>query len=262
MKTVLVLGHKGMLGNAVHRYLNETGKYTVITTDARFGDAPFTETLKATEAEFIINCIGIIPQKKPTADDYRKINIELPIFLETLGKKIIHPSTDCEFAGTIPLNAKYAKNDVRDATDEYGKSKADISKFIETSFKNTKIIRTSIIGHELSTNVALLDWFLHSEERVKGYTNHYWNGITTLQWAKLCEEIIADWDSYPILNQYGTDKVASKYELLKIFQEVYGESILIDPFEPPHTVNKCLESDKQLPDLTTQLTELKNFYKK
>lgn len=262
MKTVLVLGHKGMLGNAVHRYLSETGKYNAMSTDGRFGDASFTKTVKATGAEFIINCIGIIPQKKPTADDYRKINIELPIFLEALGKKVVHPSTDCEFAGSIPLYAKYNKDHERDAEDEYGKSKADISKLIETSFKNTKIIRTSIIGHELSTHVALLDWFLQAEGSVKGYTNHYWNGITTLQWAKLCEEMIDNWDSYPTLNQYGTDKVASKYELLKMFQKVYGKGIAIDPFEPSHMVNKCLESDKQLPDLVAQLTELKSFYKK
>ena len=61
---------------------------------------------------------------------------------------MIHPSTDCEFSGNIPATRKYTKKDVRDAIDDYGKSKAEISKRIENGFKNTKIIRTSIVGHE------------------------------------------------------------------------------------------------------------------
>lgn len=262
MIKVLVLGHKGMLGNAVSSYLEKTGKYEVHTVNVRYGEEGFKKAILDTDPEYIINCIGIIPQKKPTIDDYRKINVELPTLLETLDKKVVHPSTDCEFAGTIPPTEKYKKNHRRDAVDDYGKSKAEVSKLIEDSFKNTKIIRTSIIGHEHATNVALLDWFLNSEGSVNGYTNHFWNGITTLQWVKLCEGLLADWDSFPILNQYGTDKIASKYELLTIIRDVYRKDITITPFQTSQTVNKCLESDKELPSIRKQLAELKQFYNK
>ena len=260
MINVLVLGHKGMLGNAVCSYLEKTGRHNILTINTRYGEEGFKKAILNTDPEYIINCIGIIPQKKPTMDDYRKINIELPILLETLDKKIINPSTDCEFAGTIPPTERYKKKHRRDAVDDYGKSKAEVSELIEDSFKNTKIIRTSIIGHERATNVALLDWFLNAEGSVNGYTNHYWNGITTLEWAKLSEELMDRWEAYPIVNQYGTDIIASKYDLLCTIKDVYNKDVQVVPFETEQSVNKCLESDRVLPSIKTQLEELKRFY--
>lgn len=263
MKKILVLGYKGMLGNAVCKYFDEKkDDYEISTTNKRWGDESFVSEIKKTPADFIINCIGLIPQKKPTDNEYKIINVDLPIFLDTLGKKIIHPSTDCEFLGNITNTQKYKKTDQRNAEDVYGKSKADVSSWIENNAKNTKIIRTSIIGHENNSHIALLDWFLNSEIEVKGYTNHYWNGVTTLQWAKLCEELINSWENYPVLNQYGTEENKNKYELLNIVKEVYGKTINIIPFESPTTVNKCLESDKIIPTIQTQLQELKTFYNK
>lgn len=262
MKKILVLGHKGMLGNAVCKYFGSKNEYEVLAGTNRFGTDEFITELNNSDADFIINCIGIIPQKKPTAEEYKNINIDLPVFLETLGKKVIHPSTDCEFSGTIGKTKKYTKEDVRDATDDYGNSKAVISKLIEESFKNTKVIRTSIIGHEQSSAVALLDWFLSQKGSTNGYSNHFWNGITTLQWAKLAEEMINNWDNYPLLNQYGTEEIRSKYDLLNDIKNVYNKDINITPFETPTSVNKCLLSDKAIPSITTQLSELKSFYGK
>lgn len=263
MKKVLILGHKGMLGNAVYSYLDsKKDKYTLLTVSSRFGTPEFTKALQEIDADYIINCIGIIPQKKPKDEEYKLVNIDLPVFLESLGKNIIHPSTDCEFKGTIPKDECYTKTSIRDADDIYGKSKRDISERIEETFTNTKIIRTSIIGHEQGTSLALLDWFLSQEGAVNGYTNHYWNGITTLMWAKLAEELMDSWEKFPVLNQYGLDTNISKYEIVTLVKEVYGKTIEITPFETPLTVNKCLTSDKKIPSLKEQLLELKHFYNK
>lgn len=263
MQKVLILGHKGMLGNAVYSYLDTKKEdFVLLTTDKRWGTDEFKKTLESTDADVIINCIGLIPQKKPTEADYKKINIDLPIFLESLGKKIIHPSTDCEFSGLISNDKKYSKTDARDATDVYGKSKADISALIENTFITTKIIRTSIIGHESATHLSLLDWFLNSEGEVNGFTDRYWNGITTLQWAKQCEKVIKNWDNFPILTQYGTSDIESKYTLLTIMRDVYKKDIDIKQMLSPKSENKCLDSDEVLPDIKIQLQELKDFYAK
>ena len=133
----------------------------IITTEKRWGDTTFKSKLENTDASVIINCIGAIPQKKPSDERYIDINVNLPIFLESLGKRIIHPTTDCEFSGDLDQSEAYTKLHQRDAKDAYGKSKAKISELIENSFKNTKMIRVSIIGHELSSNFSLLDWFLN-----------------------------------------------------------------------------------------------------
>lgn len=263
MQKVLILGHKGMLGNAVYSYLDTKKEdFVLLTINERWDTDVFKKALQESDADIIINCVGLIPQKKPSEGDYTKVNIDLPIFLESLGKKIIHPSTDCEFTGSISNDRKYTKKDTRDATDVYGKSKADISSLIENTFINTKIIRTSIIGHEGTTRLSLLDWFLNSEEEVSGYTDRFWNGITTLQWAKQCEKVLKNWNLFPILNQYGTADIASKYTLLTIMRDVYKKDIIINQTLSPKSENKCLESDEVLPDIKTQLQELKDFYDK
>ena len=157
---------------------------------------------------------------------------------------------------------KYKKNDLCDAGDDYGKSKAKISKLIINKFKNTKIIRTSIIGHETSEKkYSLLDWFLSSDDFVYGFQNHYWNGITTLEWAKLSEKIITDWDMFNKLTQVGIDGL-SKYELLKIIKSVYNKEIEIGEKITEKTVNKMLETDIVVKNIKIQLIELKNFFNK
>lgn len=261
MKKVLVLGHKGMLGNAVYKYFQQKKeKYALLTIEKRWPEKDFQEALIASEAEIIINCIGLIPQRNPLQSEYEKINIELPTFLDSLGKKIIHPSTDCEFLGNLNPDEKYKKTHQRDATDEYGKSKAKISQLIEDSFKNTKVIRVSIIGHEQKNHLALLDWFLSSTGEVSGFTNQYWNGITTLEWATISEDLINHWDTLPIINQYGTKDIHSKYDLLCDIKNIYNKDIKIIPVEKSEGTNKCLESDKEIKDMSEQLRELKKFY--
>lgn len=263
MKKILILGHKGMLGNAVCKYFcTKPEDFSLFTLTDRWDTEEFKNNKTLLAVDYIINCVGVIPQKKPNPETYRQVNVELPIFLETLGKKIIHPSTDCEFSGVLDAKEIYTKESTRDAEDVYGKSKADISKLIEYSFKNTKIIRTSIIGHEEGTNLSLLDWFLQAEGSVNGYTNHYWNGITTLEWAKLCEKLINNWDDYPVLTQYGTNKIRSKYKLLEDIKDVYNKEIVINPFVAVTEANKCLESDKETKSIKMQLEELKLFYNK
>lgn len=265
MIKLLILGHKGMLGNAVFTYFSQyQEKYELIVLSERWGDSAFNEKLLSIETDFIINCVGAIPQKySKQPEKYRELNINLPIFLESLNKKIIHPSTDCEFSGNLPIEEKYKKTSIRDAEDEYGKSKSYISEKIEKEFTNTKIIRTSIIGHETTENkVSLLDWALSSNGTVKGYTDHYWNGITTLQWCKLCESLMNNWDKKPRLNQYGTNKVLNKCDLLKIIFDIYGIDKKVEPYNTDQNINKCLESDENILSIGEQLRELKKFYNK
>jgi dTDP-4-dehydrorhamnose reductase len=261
MERVLILGENGMLGDAVRRYFRELPAYELVSVSERWPGQSFKDAVMAADADVIINCIGKIPQRHPSEDEYLETNVDLPAFLETLDIRVIHPSTDCEFSGNLPVGSLYTKSSPRDAEDAYGRSKAIISERIETTFKNTKTIRTSIIGHERSSNVSLLDWFLSSEGTVKGYTNHYWNGITTLMWAELAKDLIEAWEDSPVLNQYGTSEVASKYAVLHIIKDIYVKDVRIEAFDAPQTVNKCLASDIEIPNLAEQLEALKSFYK-
>ena len=59
---VFVLGHNGMLGHMVHKYLS-TKDCHVITTDLRWPIKNFKNKIIDFNGDFIINCIGAIHQK-------------------------------------------------------------------------------------------------------------------------------------------------------------------------------------------------------
>ena len=167
---VLVLGHSGMLGSMVYDYL--MGDYSIgfeivdslTSIPDRWPEESFKNKIREFEGDYIINCIGAIPQRT----DKFEINYELPIWLdENVSCRVIHPATDCEMD-----------------EDDYGRSKFKAGRHLAIHGTKTKQIVTSIIGHELNTNVSLLDWFLNSKEEVSGYSECYWNGNTTLEWAK------------------------------------------------------------------------------
>lgn len=259
---ILVLGHSGMLGNAVAKYITESTQHELVTASVRFPGAESEAAVSDALPDAIVNCIGAIPQRKPTDAEYRSLNVELPKFLDTLGVPVVYPTTDCEFAGDIPVGTEYEKMHVRDATDAYGRSKAETSAWIENGAKNTKALRTSIIGHELNSASSLLDWFLSQKGTARGYTDHYWNGNTTLEWAKQCILLLENWAAAPAITQLAAEPCASKYELLQTIKEVYGVQTEITPHATGPSMNRCLMSDRPVPPIKEQLIELRAFYRK
>lgn len=262
MIKILVLGHNGMLGSMVYSYFSsKSNMYEVFTIESRWGDERFASDIKDTEADFIVNCIGGIPQKyKDNTEVYQNLNIDLPLFLDTLGIKVVHPSTDCEFSGDLGVGELYTKKSLRDAGDSYGKSKAIASEKIENNSANTKIIRVSIIGLEKTGNVSFLNWVLSSKGSINGYTDHYWNGITTLEWSHICEALIQNWNAHETLNQFGTFPVITKYEMAEKICGIFEHDLEVIPVETGKIVNKCMESDRQLKTIDEQLIELKKLY--
>lgn len=236
---ILILGSSGMLGHMVKGYLEQY--YEIETINHRWPSEEFKQAVIDSNAYFLINCVGAIPQR---TEDFT-INFELPIWLdENFKGNIIHPGTDCEIDN-----------------DEYGTSKRKAADWILERGERTKMIKASIIGPELKGNSSMLYWFLSNDDgsRVNGYSNHMWNGITTYSWAKFCKQLIEDWDKYPKRTILGSDCI-SKFEMCKIFNKVYGRNIIVNPFETEHSVNKCLDYDIYLGNIETQLTEmLKNL---
>ena len=229
---ILVLGHKGMLGHIVKEVLIKS-KIKVHTIKKRF---PNWESLMFNDIDFIINCIGAIPQKTKNFD----INWEIPIWLENnTNCKIIHPSTDCEIDN-----------------DDYGNSKRKAADYIKSKGTKTKMIQTSIIGHEINSNASLLEWFLSQKNEVFGYTKAMWNGNTTLEWSKWCLNIINNWEDYGKLSILQSNTV-SKYELLNLIKEIYQKDIIIQKKELGK--DKTLKGNIKTKDIKDQLIELRNW---
>ncbi|MFX0073103.1 MAG: dTDP-4-dehydrorhamnose reductase family protein, partial [Candidatus Hermodarchaeota archaeon] len=210
MTNILVLGISGMLGSMVFDYLSKNKDLNVYGTvrnskykkeriflfDAYDISQLEREDILKLKIEYIINCIGIT---KPFSKDDDpegviraiKINSDFPWELAKYAKKynlkIIQIGTDCVYSGK---KGNYVETDTHDPLDVYGKSKS----LGEVFDGSTLIIRTSIIGPEFKKETTFLfEWFLNQSERgtIGGFEHHIWNGITTLQFAQICEKIIS-----------------------------------------------------------------------
>ena len=194
---VLVLGHNGMLGNAVCKHLNSCSGFEILTIDSRWSTEDFVRSLLSFNGDYVINCIGAIPQK---TTDF-KINYELPIWLdENVNCRVIHQDTDSW-----------------KEKDDYTLSKIKASNYLALHGSRTKIIKTCVIGHG-KDKVSLLDWFLNSNDEVFGYTECYWNGTT------MSTECISKYDLLNVIKEvYDKKIVIHKDSKLKINRCLRGQ---------------------------------------
>ena len=253
---ILILGHNGMLGHVVFKYFKNFG-FDIETIEDKFPTREFCYKIINSNCDYAINCIGCIPQKTTSCSSMMLANFFLPVFLSHNFKgNVIHATTDCEFSGRS--NTLYSKDALKDADDVYGKSKILASDYLLKS-KNCHVIRTSIIGFELDGKRSLLEWFLNNKsKKINGFSDHWWNGITTLEWAKIAHKIINQKINDNLI-QVGTDPV-SKFDLLNIFNEIFETKYIIIENNTGDNIFKCLKSDFELKTIRDQIIELKNWY--
>jgi len=243
---VLILGHNGMLGHVVYNFLKQQG-LKVRTINYQWPSNEFLNEIINSNDDFLINCIGSIPQKEKNNLNFISNNFLLPVFLSSYFKnKIIHASSDCE-----NLN--------EDFLDEYAKSKTKSFKILSNN-KNVNIIKTSIIGPEINHKKSLWEWIANNkDEKILGYTNHFWNGITTLQWAKIALMIIKNDIKHNIIN-IGSSPI-SKFDLLKILNKKLNLNKIITPHEANYLINRTINTDLIVDNIEKQIDHMIIWYK-
>lgn len=256
MKTVVVLGTSGMLGSMVRFRLERNRALRVVPLARPAFDAE--EALRARDvpqldgADYVVNCVGII---KPYCKDDDAAGVERAIRINAhfphelaraaarRGARLIQIATDCVYSGA---RGEYSEADAHDALDVYGKTKS----LGELHVPGALNVRCSIIGPEAGRATSLLEWFLAQPENasLNGFAHHRWNGVTTLQFARLCERIV-ERDAFdelagiaPLLHFLPNEPV-SKYELLGLMAEAFGRTVevrRVDDVGPP--VDRTLTS--------------------
>lgn len=255
-----------MLGQMVVAYYTHKG-YKVIPVYERFEEDTkwdLINTINQYDNGIIFNCVGRIKQKTENEKDLLWSNTILPLTLVHHLKPsitIVHPSTDCVF--NAQTNVPYPVNALPDAIDSYGWSKR-LAEVVLKNRSNTFIIRVSIIGPDRNSNgKGLLAWFLSNKpsSKLKGFTNHLWNGITTLEWCKQIESQLQchDLNSSCQLLQLGTSDHHSKFQMLELFQKYYSTDYIIEPFEAPAKIDRRLVPVIVCKPLNEQLQELRNY---
>jgi dTDP-4-dehydrorhamnose reductase len=261
MIRVCVLGHRGMLGHVVARYLAEQG-CQVTTVGRRFSAEshyPFLDELLAGRPDWCVNCIGARRQQVNSRRELFAVNAFLPRFCSTrLPRSVgfIQASSDGVFDPLIPARQV---DDIPDATDEYGLSKT----LGERALRGEKqfILRCSIIGPEQYKATSLFSWFLSQKAAVQGYCNQSWNGITTLEWAKQCWELIQGNRRAlgPVL-QPGTWPAVSKKQVLDLIGRIWQHPVAVQPGQAAFPVFRTLVPNTVCPPLADQLLELCRWY--
>jgi len=252
-KKLLLLGATGMAGHVAYYYLNATGKYEItnvvfrnkLTDDSILLDITdklaIEQLIIEKKPDIILNCIGVlIKGSQLFPDNAILINAYFPHLLERLAAeinaKLIHISTDCVFSG---LKGNYSENDIRDADDTYGKSKG----LGEVINNKDLTIRTSIIGPELKENgEGLFHWFMNQKGQINGYTGAYWGGVTTLELVKAINVAIEK-NITGLVHLTNGSKI-SKYDLLKLFKEIWNkDDIVVKPYNGKSVDKSLLKSD-------------------
>ena len=257
---VTVLGASGMLGHVVGRFLTEAG-HSVQIPEPRFdpnSPARFLESLRATHPEAVINCIGIrggSPTRALIDTHVRLVELSLEC-LQGSRTRFIQASTDGIFRPDLPARQT---REPGDATDDYGQSKWEAELRVRSA--GGLVIRCSILGPELRAAAprSLMGWFLTQSGPVRGFVNHSWNGITTLQWAMVCHGLLEARSPEPVC-QPGFWPPIQKAEVLKLIGETWDWPIEICPEIAPQPVLRTLAPDVVCPSLKTQLEELRKWY--
>jgi len=271
---IAVLGAGGMAGHVIYQHLMESGYNCVpyyhnkrkhgFKFDAEDAQQIYDLVYKYDYA-YIINCIGVlIKESEENPEKAILVNALFPKILEryarTTGIKIIHISTDCVFSGA---KGSYEEDSAKDGLDTYAKTKA----LGEINNSKDLTIRTSIIGPELKNNgTGLFDWFMKQKASAKGFADHFWTGVTTLELAKAVEYFLKN--SIAGLVHLTNSTKISKYELLNLINEYRpGSRIRIEKTVTGQPIDKSLictrkDFDYRVPDYQKMIIELFEYIEK
>ena len=242
----------------VRRVLAERPEYELVVIDRlAFPERDCALADSATLAfllagcQYAINCIGVI---KPRIDEDSAKSVEqavrvnsmfphtLAAAAERTGCQVLQIATDCVFSGAT---GGYTESSSHDALDVYGKTKS----LGEVCSSNVHHLRCSIVGPELEGRPkdSLLEWFLGRPQgaTVQGYTNHRWNGITTLAFAKICHGIMSQGVELQRVQHIVPENKCQQAELLDQFRYCcQRKDIRIEEVQAEGSIDRTLTMDQ------------------
>jgi dTDP-4-dehydrorhamnose reductase len=245
---VLILGATGMFGSAAYkvfasdpshetwgtlrspagrRFFSETDRSRLIVDVDVLDHDALVGVLGDVRPDVVINAVGVIKQLASANDPLvvLPINALFPHRLAALcslvGARLVQISTDCVFSGRT---GNYTEADRSDAEDLYGKSKY-IGEVVDQPHVIT--LRTSGIGHELSSANGLLEWFLAQQGRTKGYARAIYSGLPWVELARVIKDVVIPRPDLRGLYHVSSSPIP-KLDLLKLVARIYGKDIVIE----------------------------------
>ena len=260
--SILIIGATGLIGNIMFRYFSSNSNYKVYGSIRDNNDIGLfssqigTSLISGVSASdyqkwhnifneikpnIAINCLGITKHLSGGIEPLISIpiNAYFPHFLNSIciryNTRLIHISSDCVFSGA---RGDYIEEDVTDANDIYGRTKA-IGEVVDST---AITLRTSTIGHELKNSFGLLEWFLGQKNYCKGYKNVFFSGVPTIELARIIDEYVICNPELKGLYHVGAAKI-SKFDLLNKIAQQYGKKIEIIP-EYSFRLDRSINSER------------------
>lgn len=235
---VLVLGSTGMLGQAVMQELTSRGLDAIgVARGTKTSFDVFSESFESlverlplTAGDYVVNCIGWIPQKA-TGDvsldtrNAERLNVglveEIAEFSRAKDLRWIQIGTDCIFDG---VQGFYSEESPASPVDLYGRTKLAGEEFVGKAI----FLRCSIVGPDRISHSGLFEWFRASSQigfETRGFTNHLWNGVTTTAFAQLVAGLVERSWSQPLKIHWIPDDHVTKADLLRLFAGFLGAEV-------------------------------------
>jgi len=263
---IVVLGSNSMLGHYVYKYFKNSIGFPTMDFDVlKMTKDELREKLKIFEPieTCIVNCIDIDKLKinEVKTEDAIYINAVFPHILSNICKELnlylIGTTTEHVYSGKHV--EPYVESDWTDSGDFYGRTKS----LGETD--ECTLIRTSVIGEELGTQRFLIESMKNNKnDKIDGFLNCQYNGITCLEFAKCIERIIKKdlfWKG--VIHIYSSP--VCEYHLLKMINDTYELNIQIRPTYSDDPYSRILGSEYdvcsflKIPSLEKQIKEMKQF---
>lgn len=236
---VLLLGSTGLLGSKVSSILSRNAQIELVTTSRSSEKStlkfnPFSNNLELLldeiRPDYVVNCIGIIPQGRARSiKNYLEMFQINTSFARELAKttnvrkiKVIQPQTDAVFSGR---RGGYSESSPKSPRSIYALSKM----LSETKLENQINLRCSIIGPETPGNSrSIFSWVLSkpANSEIIGFTNHFWNGVTTSLFGRICEYLITSSPELPNTLHLVPNGSVTKFELIKLIAKHNSRSDL------------------------------------
>ncbi|WFE85482.1 dTDP-4-dehydrorhamnose reductase [Parabacteroides chongii] len=160
MKTVLVTGANGQLGNSIRLLAENHPGYNFLFTDVDTLDitnpAAVRGMIKDNQVDFVLNCAAYTAVEKAEEEEAlcRRINAfavgVLGKAAHEAGAKMIHVSTDYVFSGTS--YRPYVETDVTCPISTYGRTKLAGEEILQEVCPDAVIIRTAWLYSEFGSN--------------------------------------------------------------------------------------------------------------
>ncbi len=208
--------------------------------DVRVPDASH-KLLLTERPDVVVNAVGIVKQRAAAMDPLESIAVNslfphrLADLCRLANARLIHISTDCVFSGD---RGDYKEGDNPDPVDLYGRTKL----LGEVTGVGCLTIRTSMIGLELGQPSGLIEWFLQQDSTASGWTRAKWNGLTTIELARIIAMVVRDHRELHGLWHVSAQPI-SKYQLLVDFGALLERDTRVVP-DDRVVIDRTLNSDR------------------